>query len=191
MNFIEKIATFAGSFLTLIAVALLWYVDWTLGLLFTIFVVIVFVWCMRLRTAGNYYLKQVAELIGCSFEGSGPSYGRVTGSYRGRQIEIGVNKGYDAARALSGLSASLIAFDSMIGTLAGIKNFTVVKLGHKAHITEPFRMEERVYVSKNEVLYIPPCDEVSGLPMVGTSSLVSEIDRIIDMIEELEHSRDR
>ncbi len=191
MNLVEKIATFAGSSLTLIAVVLLWYVDWTLGLLFTIFVVIVFAWCARLRTAGNYYLKQVAELTGCSFEGSGPSYGRVIGSYRGRQIEIGVSRGYDAARGLSGLSASLIAFDSVIGTLAGIKNFTVVKLGHKAHIAEPLRIGERIYVSKSEVLYIPPCDEVSGLPMVGVSSLVSEINRIIDMIEELEHSRDR
>ena len=188
MKFFEKVAIYFGFCLIVFAVVLLCFVNLVLGFVFTVFVVIVFVWYLKLKKKGDVYLKSVAEMLKCKFEGGKFAYGRVFGSYKGRKIEVSVNKDYDALRGFAGFIISAYVFDSAIGTLAGIKNFTSVKIEHKANIEKPFKLKDRIYVDKHFILYLPPSNEFTGLPKLSVKSLIAKIDEIIEKAEQIENS---
>lgn len=186
MRVSEKIASFLGISLTVLATILLWWISFPLGLVFTIFVLAVIIWYLNTRNKGNLYLREVAKLIKCEFASGGLAYGEVTGSYKGRRIEIRVNKGYDSLRGFAGFILSSIALESAIGVLAGIRSFTSVKIEHRAIVEEPFMLDDRTIVDRHLVLYLPPCHGISGIPVLSPESLVDEIDGILGKIRGIE-----
>jgi len=186
MKINEKIASYFGISLTVFATAMLWWLNWMLGLVFTVFVLIVAIWYLKTKRKGDYYLKEVAKLIKCRFETGGLAYGRVVGSYKGRRIEVSVNKGYDSLRGFAGFIVSLAALESAVGILAGITSFTSVKIEHKAVVEEPFMLNDRTIVDEHFILYLPPCKGVSGIPRLSPKSLVDEIDKILEKTREIE-----
>ncbi len=123
--------------------------------------------------------------MGCSSKHSKTAYGEVFGSYGERRIVIEVKGGYDAAFGLKGMLISIAALDSAVGSLIGLKNFTLVRVEHGAVVTHPLRLMEGAYVASREAFYVPPC-KPSGLPKISPKCLVSRIDRLLDAIEELE-----
>ena len=106
MKTTEDIAGFLGILLTMVAVVLLWLVNWVLGFVFSIFVLGVTVWYLRTKKRGNSYLKEVAGITQCKFQRGGLGYGRVSGSYRGHRIEVASAK--DTTHS-EGLQVSLSA----------------------------------------------------------------------------------
>ncbi len=182
---LHDVPTIAGLSLTIIGTLLLWNIHVFLGLSFSIFVIAVFSWYLMSKREGDLYLKRVAELLDCSFRHRRTAYGDVTGSYRKKRIVIEVKSSYDTSSGITGMIASISALDSMIGSLAGLENFTLVRIGHNAMITHPFKLMEGAYITSREVLYIPPCKS-SGLPKISPEHLVSKISDLLDVIEELE-----
>ena len=60
-----------------------------------------------------------------------------------------------------------------MGVLIGIKNFTSIKIRHKAKVDKSYQLDERTFVDKEIILYLPPSNEVTGLPTCGVSSLIN------------------
>ncbi len=185
----EKIASLAGISLAIFCIILLWSISLLLGLIFSIFCLVVVAWYIRTKEKGNSYMREVAKLTGCSFIPGGLAYGKVLGIYRGHKLEVQVSKGYDPSKGLIGLGLSTIALNSVLGLLAGIRNFTYVKVEHKAVLDEPFSLDERTLVDRGIALYLPPCDGITGIPCANPSSLVEKINEILDTIEEIEENR--
>jgi len=188
MSVIENIAGYIGIFLVFVSVVLLWLVNWMLGLAFTVFVAAVASWYLRTKRKGDLYLREVARITGCEFQGGELGYGRVVGVYKGCRIEVCVNKGYDSLRGLAGFAVSTAVLDSAVGILAGIKNFTSVKVEHGAHVEEPFKLDDRTYVDKHLILYLPPSNGISGLPKISVRSMKRKIDEIVKKAEQIESS---
>lgn len=185
----EKIASLAGISLAIFGTFLLWLVNIFLGLIFTLFVLMVLIWYMKTKVEGNSYMKEVAKLITCDFIPGGLAYGRVIGIYRGHKLEIKVNKGYDSSKGLVGLGLSTIALNSVMGLLAGIENFTYVKINHEAVLDEPFSLDERTFVDSKTAVYLPPSNGFTGIPSIKPTCLVEKINEIIDTIEKMEENR--
>ncbi len=182
----ERIASYVGFSLIIVAVALFWFIDIFFGLFFTIFVAAVLIWYLKTKKKGDAYMKEVARITGCRFQSGGFGYGFVTGSYKGRDIEIKVNKDYNSLRGLAGFAISSTLLNSAAGVLAGIKNFTSVKVTHNAHVEEPFKLAPRKYVDEHLILYLPASSEITGLPKLDAKSLVAEIDKIIKKAKQIE-----
>ena len=184
--FAEKAFSYLGLFLVTIGTLLLWLLDLRFGFLFTVFVAIVMIWYIKTKKKGDIYLKRIAEITGCDFKSGGFGYGKVFGYYKGRKIEVSVNKTLDTNRSLAGFALSYSVLQSAIGSVAGIKNFTTIKVEHRASIREPYKIDDRTYVDKNFLLYLPESNGASGLPKSDVKSLVAEIDRLIKRSEEIE-----
>ena len=170
----SDIISIIGFSLLGVAVILLFLVNWILGLLFSIFAVVVIIWYIRRKKSGDVYLKELARLIGCDFHGGGFGYGSVVGSYRDHEIEVKINKDYDSVKGLSGFIISSALFESATGVIAGIKNFASVKIKHAADIVEPYKLDSRTFVDKNLIMYLPPSD-VTGMPTQSVKSLIGKI----------------
>jgi len=177
---IEKISIYVGFSLTVVGAVLLFLVNWALGFVFTLFVVGVVVWYLQAKRKGDLYLKEVARSIGCTFEGGGFGYGRVYGTYKDHEIGICVDKTYDARRGLSGFILSEAVLKSAVGVVAGMKNFTRVEVRHKANIDTSFRIDDRTYVGKNAIVYLPLCDATTGLPKCDVASLTTRIGELVE-----------
>ncbi len=188
MNFLGRVFTIIGVSLTFIALILLWSVDILLGVSMSIFILLTFVWYLKTRRRGNSYLKRVAELMGCPFKRGWAAYGRVSGSYRGRIVVVEVKSGYDPSAGLTGLLASLATIDSSIGAVAGLRNFTIVRMKHQIPIDHPIRLFKGAYAVHGEAFYIPPC-ETSGLPKITPSQMVSKIGELSNALDALEPTR--
>lgn len=67
MRAVEKASSCAALFLIGVAVALLWLVDWMLGLGFSLFIAAVMAWYLQTKRRGDKYLKEVARGIKCGF----------------------------------------------------------------------------------------------------------------------------
>lgn len=89
-------------------------------------------------------------------------------------------------RGLAGFAVSAAVFNSMIGTLAGMKNFTSIKVRHEAHIDEPFRLDDKKSVDKHLIIHLPPSDEATGLPKYEVDSPIGKIDEIIGKATQIE-----
>jgi hypothetical protein len=89
-------------------------------------------------------------------------------------------------RGLAGFAISATVFNSMVGTLTGIKNLTSVKVRHEAHVDEPFRLDDITHVDEHLILHLLPSDEVTGLPKYEVESLIAKIDEIIGKATRIE-----
>lgn len=183
---LKSIISYIGFSLTAIATVLLWLVNWILGLAFTVFVVVVFIWYLKTKEKADVYLKGIAKRTGCQFISGGPGCSSVSGSYKGRQIEVKITKDYDPSRGTTGMVISTVILNSLLGTLAGIKNFATVTVKHRGEIDKPYRLDKQTYVDKSFIITLPPSDEVTGTPKIGVDSLVSKIDELIAKAEEIE-----
>jgi len=186
VSVVERVASYFGFSLVVIAVVLFWLLDWMLGSVFTVFAFIVMVWYLKMKRSGDAYLREVSERTKCNFKGGGFGYGSVYGDYKGRKIEVTVNKTLDADRSLAGFIISYAVLESAVGVVAGIKNFTAVKVEHRARIEEPFQIDDRTCVDKNLILYLPESNEATGLPWKSARSLVAKINKLIKKAEEIE-----
>ena len=189
MKRLEKIASYFGLALVAFGVALLWLVDWILGLSFSLLTVAVLAWYLFTKNAGDNYLKKVAAKIGCNFKGDRLAFGSVYGQYRGRKIEISVEKSFDTDRGLAGLALSYMLTDSLVGVVSGITNFTSVKIEHRARVKKPYQLDSRTYVDKSLVLYLPKSSSLIGMPSMTPEELVQEIDRVIEKLKVIEKER--
>jgi len=183
---VERVASYFGFSLVMIAVVLFWLLDWMLGSVFTVFVVAVMIWYLKTKKRGDDYLREVAERTGCNFKSGGFGYGSVFGDYKGRRIEVSVDKTLDAGRSLAGFAISYSVLQSAVGAVAGIKNFTIIKVEHRASVEEPFKINDRTYVDKHLILYFPESNEVTGLPKSDVRSLIAKINELIKKAEEIE-----
>ena len=186
MKIIENAASVIGFSLTMVGVILFWWINWILGLGFTIFVIAVIIWYLRTKKTGNTYLKDVARLMGCKFESGGFGYGRVFGIYKGRKIEVKINKDYDALRGLSGFLISSALLNSATGTLAGIRNFTSIKVEHNGSVIKPYKLDETTYVDKHFILHLPS-SMITGMPACDINSLLRKIDKAINTAKKIEN----
>jgi len=175
----EEVMGYASILLTMVAVILLWLVNWMLGFTLMILVLGVGAWYLRARRRGDLYLKEVARLTGSRFHEGGLGYGHVSGSYMGRRLEVSVNRGYHSLQGLTGLTLSTTILNSAVGALAGIRNFTSVKLEHKGLVEEPFRIDDRAYVDRHLILYFPPSNRATGLPEMSPEHLATKIDEMV------------
>ncbi len=182
----ERMASYIGFSLIIVAVVLFWLLDIFFGLMFTIFVAAVIVWYLKTKKKGDAYMRKVANITGCGFQSGGFGYGFVAGSYKGHDIEIKVNKDYNSLRGIAGFAISSTLLNSAMGVLAGIRNFTSVKVKHNAHVEKPFKLAPRIYVDEHLILYLPASSEITGLPKLDAKSLVEEIDKIIKKAEQIE-----
>jgi len=186
LSFAKKTWSFIGFSLVALSVVLLWFLNWMLGFAFTIFVAIVVVWYLKLKKRGNTYLMEVAKRTKCKFKGGGFGYGIVYGDYKGRKIEVSVDKTLDTGRSISGFAISYSLLESAVGAVAGIKNFTTVKVEHRASIEEPYKIDGRTFVDKQFILYLPESNEATGLPKTSARSLVTKINRLVEKAKDLE-----
>ncbi len=69
--------------------------------------------------------------------------------------------------------------------MVGIKNFTSVKVKHGAKVAEPLHLDDRTYIDRYVILYLPVSDDVTGLPKLDAESLLARIDEIIDKAKEI------
>jgi len=144
------------------------------------------VWYLKTKKRGDAYLMEIAKRTKCKFKGGEFGYGSVYGPYKGRKIEVSVNKTLDTGRSLAGFAISYSLLQSAVGAVAGIKNFTTVKVEHRARIEEPYKMDERTFVDKQLILYLPESNEPTGLPKSSARSLVAKIDSLVEKAEEIE-----
>jgi hypothetical protein len=185
MRGVGKMAGYIGVLLTVIGVVLFWSLNWVLGLVFTVFVLAVAAWHLRMKREGNAYLKEVAGLAGCDFHEGELGYGRVTGTRGGHEIEITVNSDYDSLQGLGGFVISEAILDSAVGALARIKNFTSIKVKHGAEVEDPMYLDERTYIDGQVILFLPTSNKVTGLPELKPEFLLAKIDEIVEKAEEL------
>jgi len=186
VSFFKNIWSFLGFSLVAIGTVLFWLLNWMLGCVFTIFVAIVVVWYLKMKKRGDAYLMKIAERTKCKFKGGGFGYGSVHGDYKGRKIEVSVDKTLDTGRSLAGFAISYSLLQSAVGAVAGIKNFTIIKVEHRASVEKPFKIDDRTYVDKHLILYLPESNEATGLPKSSARSLVAKIDSLIKKAEEIE-----
>jgi len=186
LSFVKNVWSFLGFSLVAIGTVLFWLLNWMLGSVFTIFVAVVVVWYLKMKKRGDAYLMEIAKRTKCKFKGGGFGYGSVYGRYKGRKIEVSVDKTLDTGRSLAGFAISYSLLQSAVGAVAGIKNFTAVKVEHRARVEEPCKMDERTYVDKNLLLYLPESNEATGLPKSSARSLVAKIDSLVEKAEEIE-----
>ena len=186
MSFVKNVWSFLGFSFVAIGTVLFWLLNWMLGFVFTIFVAVVVVWYLKMKKRGDAYLMEIAKRTKCKFKGGGFGYGSVYGPYKGRKIEVSVNKTLDTGRSLAGFAISYSLLQSAVGAVAGIKNFTTVKVEHRARIEEPYKMDERTFVDKQLILYLPESNEPTGLPKSSARSLVAKIDSLVEKAEEIE-----
>jgi len=187
LSFVKNVWSFLGFSLVAIGTVLFWLLNWMLGFVFTIFVAVVVVWYLKMKKRGDAYLMEIAKRTKCKFKGGGFGYGSVYGDYKGRKIEVTVGKTLDTGRSLAGFAISYSLLQSAVGAVAGIKNFTAVKVEHRARIEEPYKMDERTYVDKNLLLYLPESNEATGLPKSSVRSLVAKIDELVKKAEEIDN----
>ena len=183
---IEKIASYFGLALIAFGIAFLWLINWILGLSFSLFTAAVLAWYLFTKKVGDDYLRKVAEKIGCTFEGDQLAFGSVYGRYRDRKIEISVAKSFNTSRGLAGLALSYILVDSLVGAVSGISNFTLVKIEHQARVTKPYQLDDRTYVAKSLVLYLPKSSSLTGIPSTTPEKFVLELDRLIEKLKVIE-----
>ena len=183
-----QIAGYVGFLLVAIGVVLMWLIDWILGAIFTLFVICVMVWYMNTKQKGDRYLRAVARLTGCEFSGGGVGYGRVAGIYRGHDMEITVNSDYNSLRGIAGFALSAMVLESATGAVAGITNFTSIKIKHRGRVDTPYRLDDQIFVDKQVILFLPISQEMTGLPKTSAKSLVKRIDGIIDKTITIEGS---
>jgi len=181
----EKIASLIGFALVLIAVALMWLINIWLGAVCTVIVAAALIWYRRTLKGGNTYLEDLADLMGCSYEGGELGFGRVSGVYRGREIEVAVNKDYDSSKGLAGFALSNLLMESTIGALAGITNYTSVKILHGGLVEEPYRLDQTSFVDRGLVLYLPPSG-AEGIPRLAVDEVVARINELVDLADGLE-----
>lgn len=185
MSTVERAASYVGFGLTFIGVILTWMINWILGFAFTIFVLIVLIWYRKTKKKGDTYLRKVANLLDCDFINDKFGYGRVIGSFNGHEIEISVNKDYDSLKGLTGFVISNWALDSAVGALAGIKNFTSIKIKHNLDIKEPIKLNNRVYLDDNLILWLPESNSATGLPKISARNTVIKIKEILNKAEKI------
>ena len=131
-------------------------------------------------------MKEVARKIGGNFRSGGPGYGKVEGTYRGRRVEVHIKKSYNSGKGLTGLAVSYSLAQSMMGVLAGLENFTIVKVEHKARIEEPRQIRDRIFLDKDSLIYLPESSSTTGLPKMKPKKLVENIEKLVLMVEKLE-----
>jgi len=187
VSFLENVWSLLAFLFVMVGTLLFWLLDWMFGLIFTVFVIIVMLWYLRTKRSGDVYLEEVAKRTQCKFKGGGFGYGSVYGDYRGHKIEITVDKTLDTGRSLTGLIISSSVLQSAVGGVAGMRNFTAVRVGHRARVEEPYRIDDRTYVDKQLILYLPESNGATGLPKSSARSLVKKIDEIITKAEEIEN----
>ena len=186
MSFVKNVWSFLGFSLVAISTVLFWLLSWMLGTVYTIFVAIVVVWYLKTKKQGDTYLMEIAKRTKCKFKGGGFGYGSVYGDYKGRKIEVTVDKTLDTGRSLAGFAISSSLLQSAVGVVAGIKNFTAIKVEHRASIEEPYKIDDRTYIDKQFILYLPESNEVTGLPKGSARSLIAKINRLVEKAEEIE-----
>lgn len=186
MSFVKNLWSFLGFSFVAIGTVLFWLLNWMLGFVFTIFVAIVAVWYLKMKKRGDAYLMEIAKRTKCKFKGGGFGYGSVYGRYKGRKIEVSVNKTLDTGRSLAGFAISYSTIQSAVGVVAGIKNFTAIKVEHRASVDETFKIDERTYVDKHLILYLPESNEATGLPKSSARSLIAKIDSLVEKAKEIE-----
>jgi len=57
---------------------------------------------------------------------------------------------------------------------------------HRASIEEPYKIDDRTYIDKQFILYLPESNEVTGLPKGSARSLIAKINRLVEKAEEIE-----
>ena len=183
---VREYVGYAGLLLTGFALIMLFSANLVLGLATALFVALVLAWYLRAKWRGEAYLKALAERMGGRLEGGRLGYGRVVAVRGGRRVEVSVNSGYDSARGLAGLGVSVVLLDSMMGVLAGIKNYTCVRVWHRARVETPFRLGERTFVDKHSIIHFPYSHGTTGLPKCSVEALLAEIDEMIEKASYLE-----
>jgi len=123
--------------------------------------------------------------MGYTFERGGFGYGRVVGKWREHEIEVSVNKDYDSLRGLTGFIVNSRTMNSAVGVLAGITNFTSVKIKHNKPIRS-LDLDKRTFLDDHLTLYLPECNRITGLPLLKPEDLVRNIDSRIDQHKAVE-----
>ena len=181
------VAGFIGILLTVFVIVLLFSVNLVFGSLFFLYVIIVVFMYLRLRRKGRRYLKELAQRTGLLFKGSLFGYGKLAGVYRGFEVEVSIESGYKPLRSLMGLSLSLLYLGSTLGVLAGLKNFTVVRIRHGMLVGMRVRLKSRLYIEDEFALYYPKSDGLTGLPKHDAKSFVAELNNVIRRISTYKH----
>lgn len=182
MKLYEKIALAAGALFTIVGTTLFWLMDPFLGAIFTVFVGGVVIWYLKLKSKGNVYLKQVAKLMGCRFRSGGPAYGRVEGRFLDHEVDIRIRRGQDSGRTLGGFILSQALLDSTMGVLAGIRNYTRVTIKHQLDVEGVYELDRQTFYDENLLVYLPPCNEFTGLPLLDEVGLVNHLIAAIQML---------
>lgn len=186
MKTYQKIATWAGIILSLIAVVIMFTIHWIMGVFATALVIFAYFWWKKMKTTGDQYLKELAEKTGLTFKAGGLAYGNVYGIYKGYEVSISVTSDYNSDSGLLGFTMSRIFMDSAIGVVEGIENYTIVKLKHGKALAEPYSVDRRTFVDTHAVVYFPPVKGVDGLPGQGVPGLIRHMDRLVVIANKLE-----
>lgn len=170
----------------LLGTALFWSIHWLFGLLFAIFIAGIIWWYLNLKKKGSDYLQSLAKRLKVNFVSGAAGYGRLTGKYKGRDIEISINHDYEAMRGVGGLALSTAFMDSSMGVLAGMENFTSVKISHSIPLDEPCEIGSDIHLDENVALFLPPSNAVTGLPAISVSQFVKKIDHVVKTLKQRE-----
>jgi hypothetical protein len=101
-------------------------------------------------------------------------------------MEVTVNRGYNSLRGIAGFALSTMILESAVGAVAGITNFTSVKIRHRGRVDTPYQLNDQVFVDKHLILFLPRSHEMTGLPRISAKSLIKRIDGIIDKVITIE-----
>ena len=185
MKTYQKIATWAGIVLSLIAVALMFTIHWIMGVFATALVIFAYFWWKKMKTTGDKYMKELAEKTGLTFKSGGLAYGNVYGLYKGYDVSISVTSDYNSDSGLLGFTMSRMFMNSAIGVVEGIENYTIVKLKHGKMVREPYSVDKRTFVDTHAVVYFPPVAGVDGLPGQAVAGLIRQLDRLVAIANKL------
>ena len=180
-----KIFTWIGVILSIIGVLITWSLHWLLGLSTTAIVIVAYFYWKRLKTQGSGYFRGFAEKTGLTYVEDSISYGEVKGTYKGYRVHIKVSSDYNSDLGLAGFVLTDVLFNSAVGVVEGITNFTVVSLEHGKNVSEPYRVDDRTFVGRKEILYTPPVRDVSGLPTLAPLALQQHLDKMVETADKI------
>ncbi len=182
---IHKIFAYVGIALSIIGVAITYTLHWMLGLATTIIVIIAYLWWRNMKKEGDKYLAEFAKSTGLSYIQDNVVYGRIHGDYKGHEVSLTVTSDYNSDRGLMGFVLSDVFMQSAVGVVEGIENYTVLKLKHNKAVDEPYSVDKRTFVDKEVIAYFPPVGGPEGLPRISVISLREQLDRLVQIADEL------
>jgi len=180
----QKIATWAGIVLSLLAVGIMFTIHWMMGVFATALVVFAYFWWKQMKETGDKYLKDLAKETGLAFKSGGLAFGNVYGTYNGYDFSISVTSDYNSDSGLLGFVLSDMFLESAIGVITGVENFTIVKLKHGKTV-EPYAVDKRTFIDTHAIVYMPPVGGAEGLPSQSVHGLIRQMDRLVAIANKL------